>query len=102
MTPTIDIHIRLTPKAAANKIGAVEVGADGTPILKVYVTAVPEDGKANTALINLLAKNWKLPKSALTLIRGATDRNKVIRVSGDLQQKARITRIFLDQMKKDD
>lgn len=81
-TEETTINIKLTPKAAQNKIGAWEAGADGTRILKAYVTAVPEDGKANAALIALLAKEWKLPKGAFEIIRGQTDRHKTIRVSG--------------------
>lgn len=89
MSPPHDLHIRLTPKAAANKIGPMDMDADGAPVLKVYVTALPEDGKANLALINLLAKTWKLPKSAFTIVRGATDRNKVVRVTGSIPPEFR-------------
>ena len=76
------IRIRLTPKAARNYIGDWVRNADGDPMLKVYVTAVPEDGKANSALINLLAKEWRLPKQSVEIIRGHTDRTKTIRVPG--------------------
>ena len=51
--------------------------------LKVSVTAAPERGKANAALLTLLAKTWRLPKSALTLAVGATDRRKTVHVAGD-------------------
>lgn len=72
------INIRLTPKAAKNAITGWTTGADGQPLLKASVTAVPEKGKANAALITLLARSWKLPKGSLILIRGETDRNKVL------------------------
>ncbi|MCB1411327.1 MAG: DUF167 domain-containing protein, partial [Rhodobacteraceae bacterium] len=48
--------------------------------IRVYVTVVPEDGKANKAVIRLLAKALGVPKSSLTLIRGATARDKVFRL----------------------
>lgn len=72
------INIRLTPKAAKNAITGWTTDADGQPVLKASVTAVPEKGKANTALITLLARSWKLPKTSLILVRGETDRNKTL------------------------
>ncbi len=58
--------------------------ANGARYLKVSVTAVPEKGKANEALINLLSKEWKLPKKALSLLQGETDRLKQIRIDGKI------------------
>jgi uncharacterized protein YggU (UPF0235/DUF167 family) len=48
--------------------------------LRVYVTTVPEDGKANAAVQKLLAKALGVAKSRLTLIRGHTTRDKVFQV----------------------
>lgn len=72
------LHIRLSPKAARNAIGDWAQDADGQSYLKVSVTAPPEKGKANKALIALLAKEWKLPKTSISLIKGETDRNKIL------------------------
>jgi len=47
------------------------------------VTTVPEAGKANAALLKMLARQWKLAKSTLTVVQGATDRNKTIHVAGE-------------------
>jgi uncharacterized protein (TIGR00251 family) len=77
------VAVRLTPKAARERIDGVATEADGRRVLKVAVTAVPEDGKANAALIKLLSKQWKVPKSAITITAGATDRRKTLFVSGD-------------------
>lgn len=55
---------------------------DGNVVLKVAVTAPPEDGKANKALIKLLAKAWKLPKGAMTIKKGAKDRRKTLFIEG--------------------
>lgn len=52
-------------------------------MLKIAVTAVPEAGKANAAMIKLLAKEWHLPKSALGIAAGATDRRKVLMIEGE-------------------
>ena len=46
------------------------------------VKAPPVDGAANAALIQLLAKTVGVPKSRVTLVSGATARNKIIEVDG--------------------
>lgn len=70
-----DIHVRVTPKASRNK---VDWAVDH---FRVYVTTVPENGKATAAVIKLLAKSLGVPKSTLELVRGETSRDKVFRVS---------------------
>lgn len=70
-----EIAVRVTPKASRDRI----LDDDGT--LRVYVTAVPENGKANQAVQKLLAKALGLPKSRLELIRGQTSRDKVFRIT---------------------
>lgn len=79
----ISVTVRLTPKAGADKIDGVAADAAGHAALKARVTAAPESGKANAALLGLLAKSWKLPKSSLSIAGGAKDRNKVVHVAGD-------------------
>ncbi len=70
--------VKLTPKASSNSIKNVETDPQGQPYLKVYVTAVPENNKANQALIQLLSKTLKLPKSSFEILSGITDRLKKI------------------------
>lgn len=55
----------------------------GQKILRVKVTAVPEDGKANEALIKLLSKTLHLSPSRISLIRGATSRVKQLDIDGE-------------------
>jgi uncharacterized protein YggU (UPF0235/DUF167 family) len=69
-----EIAVRVTPKASRDRI-VVEEGQ-----IRIYVTTVTEDGKANAAVQKLLAKALGLPKSRLSLIRGQTSRDKVFRV----------------------
>ena len=69
-----EIAVRVTPKASRDRI-VVEEGQ-----IRIYVTTVPEDSKANAAVQKLLAKALGLPKSRLSLIRGQTSRDKVFRV----------------------
>ena len=77
------MRVRLTPKASANRVAGTVTGPDGGVQLKAAVTAVPENGKANAQLIKLLAKAWKVPKSSLSVVAGATERNKVLFLAGD-------------------
>lgn len=86
LTPRTDgvtLAVRLTPKASANRLQGLAREAGGACVLKVAVTAPPEKGKANAALIKLLSKAWSLPKTSLTVISGATDRHKVLHIAGD-------------------
>ena len=46
--------------------------------LTVYLRAKPHDGEANTALIKLLAKHFKVPKTSIKIIHGAKSHNKII------------------------
>lgn len=77
------ITIRLTPQARRDAIEGIMDVADGKRALKVSINAVPEDGKANKALCDFLAKTWKLPKSSLSLVSGHTSRQKLVLVAGD-------------------
>ncbi|MCA0042808.1 DUF167 domain-containing protein [Celeribacter litoreus] len=69
------LAVRVTPKASRNAV-VVEGG-----LVRVYVTTVPEGGKATKDVVKLLAKSMGCPKSALVLVRGETSRDKVFRVS---------------------
>ncbi|MBI2239530.1 MAG: DUF167 domain-containing protein [Magnetospirillum gryphiswaldense] len=84
----IKLFVRLTPKASRDKIDGPVAEADGGTVLKASVTAVPEDGKANAALIKMLAKEWRLPKSTFEIVAGATDRRKTLLISGDAAELA--------------
>jgi uncharacterized protein YggU (UPF0235/DUF167 family) len=77
------LRVRLTPKARRSAIDGLMAEADGSVVLKVAVTAVPEKGRANEALIELLAREWHIPRSSITLESGATDRRKVLHLAGD-------------------
>ncbi|HLW28549.1 MAG TPA: DUF167 family protein [Kiloniellales bacterium] len=76
------LFVRLQPGARKVGIEGVEQLADGSRVLKVKVTAPPEDGKANSALISLLAKTLALPKRDLDLISGHKNRNKTVLLQG--------------------
>ncbi len=66
-------NIRVIPRARQNKVVLADDGS-----LRVYTTAAPTDGDANTAVIKMLAKHFDVPKTSIQIIRGATSRDKVI------------------------
>lgn len=69
------LTVRVTPKAARNRL-VIDAGT-----ARVYVTTVPEGGKATAAVVKLLAKELGIAKSRITLLRGAKDRTKVFQIS---------------------
>lgn len=80
----VALSLKVTPKASRNRIQGLAPDAAAGTVLRVAVTAVPEKGKANQAVIRLLAKALAVPKTSLTVISGETDRHKVIGFSGDI------------------
>ena len=52
----------------------------GEAQLKVHITVAPEKGKANSAVVELLKRYFRVPKSAITIVRGETSRNKQVKI----------------------
>ena len=79
----IALAIRVQPRAASNAVLEVRDGR-----LLVRTTAAPADGKANKAVIRLVAAFLDIAPSRIRLVRGQTQRNKLLRISGpvDLPQ----------------
>ncbi len=76
------LHVRLTPKSNAARIAGVE-DYGGKPVLKAFVTTPPEDGKANAALLALVAVWLGVSKSAVALASGQKSRLKSVAVDGE-------------------
>lgn len=72
--PGAEIAVHVTPRAARAGL-AVEGGA-----IRVRVTVPPEDGKANAAVREILARALGVAKTRLVLLRGASARDKVFRL----------------------
>ncbi len=79
----VTLVVRLTPKGGRDAIDGVETMSDGRPVLKARVRAAPEDGKANAALVEFLAKALRVPRSAVTLASGQTSRVKILEIAGE-------------------
>jgi uncharacterized protein len=77
------ISIKVTPNAKHNEIVDDVTDMLGNRCLMVKVNQPPEDGKANKAAIELLAKYFKIRKSAISVVSGATSRNKIIEIDLD-------------------
>lgn len=67
-------NVRVTPRAKQNKV----VDKDG--VLRVYTTTVPENGRANDAVIELLSDYMDVPKSKIKILKGQTSRDKVVTI----------------------
>lgn len=77
MTTDARFAVRLTPRAAADRVDGV---VDG--VLRVHVGAPAVEGAANNALIRLVADELHVPRSAVRIVAGATSRQKLVRVDG--------------------
>jgi uncharacterized protein (TIGR00251 family) len=79
------ISVRVIPRSNKNSL-AWEQGK-----LKVHLTSPPIDGAANEALVALLAEELSLPKRQITIVRGASGRQKTVEITGvtleDVEQK---------------
>lgn len=76
------LHLRVTPNAGRDAIDGVEQRDDGTSVLRIRVSAVPDRGRANAAVIALLAKALGVPKSSLSVVSGDTSRFKTLLIAG--------------------
>ena len=72
-----DLPIRLQPRSRRDEVVGERAGA-----IVIRVTAPPVDGKANAALCALVARAAGVPPSRVSVVRGQTARDKVVRVEG--------------------
>jgi len=70
------ITVHVTPRSGRDSI---EAGAGG--VLRLRVTAAPDDGKANAAVCRLVADALGVPKTSVTVVRGHTARTKQLEVA---------------------
>lgn len=72
------LDIRLTPRASRDGFDGLKAGR-----LQARVRAVPEDGRANTALVELVADEIGVAKSTVSVAAGKTSRLKTVLIAGD-------------------
>jgi uncharacterized protein (TIGR00251 family) len=81
----MNLPLKVVPKASRNRV----VGWVGER-LKVQVTAPPERGKANDAVIELLAETLGLPRARIRIVSGETSPLKTVEIDGDEALLARL------------
>ncbi len=69
---SLTIKLKISPNSSKNEIIKTETE------IKVKITAQPIENKANKALIEFLAKQLKIPKSNIEIIRGETSKEKTL------------------------
>ena len=74
---TLTLTAKVIPKASRNEVAGVL--EDGT--LKVKVTAAPEKGKANEAVIEVMAEAFGVPRRQIEIVRGFASHAKQVRIS---------------------
>lgn len=79
----IRVAVRLTPNGGGDRIEEIATNAAGETYIKARVSAVPEKGKANKALVALFARGLGVAKSDVSVVSGDTSRQKVLRIDGD-------------------
>jgi uncharacterized protein (TIGR00251 family) len=84
------ISVKVTPRAKKTEV--IGVMEDGT--IRVRVAAVPEEGKANQALIEFLARVLDIPASAIDIMGGLTSERKLISLIGITP--AEVERVMMD------
>lgn len=76
----MELDIRVQPRARRN---VIEVDGERPDVkIIVRVTAAPESGKANDAVVALLAKRLRVPRRSIRIVRGHKSRNKRISMEG--------------------
>lgn len=73
----MDVAVRVQPRAGRDEIAGLRGGR-----LLVRVTAPPVDGRANAAACALIAGAVGVPKRRVAVVRGASARDKVVRIEG--------------------
>lgn len=74
-----ELTVKVVPNAGENSIVLPKENGPSA-LLLIRVTATPENGKANQAVLKLLSKALGLPKTSLDIIRGSNARTKVIAI----------------------
>lgn len=77
------MRVRVTPRARTARIDGLHDDAEGGVRLRVAVTEAADAGRANAAVLALLAEAWRLPRRTLSITAGVSDRRKTVSIAGD-------------------
>lgn len=72
----------MTPKGGRDAVDGWAADEAGRPLLKVRVSAAASDGAANAAVLELIAKALRVPRSAVRIAAGETSRVKRLELDG--------------------
>ncbi|HMF63688.1 MAG TPA: DUF167 domain-containing protein [Edaphobacter sp.] len=78
------VSVRVHPGARKNGVSGVHAGA-----VKISLTTPPLDGRANEALIAVVAELLRIPRARVSLVSGMTSRTKVLRITGKSADEVR-------------
>jgi uncharacterized protein len=78
----VRVAVRLSPRAHADRIEGIAGRAAGGVTLRVSVIAPAAEGRANEALLRLLAKEWRIARRELAIVAGGKGRDKIVHVAG--------------------
>ena len=81
LPPSGYLRVKVVPKSPKTELVEIFEDAESGQTYKIRLKAAPEKGKANEELIRFLAKELNLPRTALLILSGKTNRIKLIRVS---------------------
>lgn len=85
----IEVTVRVQPGASRDEVGGTVAVAEGRRALKARVRAPAEGGKANAALIGLLAKRLRVAKGGIEIRSGRSGRVKTLVIRGDTERLTR-------------
>lgn len=76
-----NLRVRLTPNSSSCRTGGIITGPNNEEYLRINIISVPEKGKANKELIEFLAKQLSVAKSAIKIVSGTTNHWKKIEIT---------------------
>lgn len=71
------LSVTVVPNARSTRVDRLDAGR-----LRVAVTAPPREGRANEAVVAVLAEHFGVPRSHVRIIRGAGGRHKIVEIAG--------------------
>lgn len=95
------VSVRVTARAQRDEVTGVRRASDGSAALSVRVRAVREQGKANKAVTETVAKALGVAKSTVRIKSGETSRNKILLVCGEPDEIVAIMTPQLEKWRKE-